>query len=1511
MTGFKQNLAIVIGINHYGNGISSLHTAITDATAIAQILQDEHDYKVESYLNEAATLANLTGLLKQLHLDRDDRLLFYFAGHGIALNGDEGPQGYLIPQDARLGDVSTYLPMTQVEAALSQLPCRHCLVILDCCFAGAFRWSSTRKLVPITEVIHKERYDRFIQDSAWQVITSASHDQYALDALELKNDRGIDPTRIQHSPFAVALMDALSGSADIYPPSKHGQPAGDGVITATELYLYVREIVEPATDARNLRQTPGLWCLKKHDKGEFIFLTPGHVLNLPPAPSLNETEENNPYRGLKSYEKEHSALFFGRTALIENLCDFVCSHPFTVVLGASGSGKSSLVKAGLVPHLEGFKVQRQQPDRKLKREVQPHQHKHQQWRILATIRPGEVPLAALKDALQEGKLFTADKSQESILEAQVLTSAIQDWSQHHPDTKLLLLIDQAEELITQCRNEQEREQFLQLITYLWKECSDCIHIVLTLRSDFEPQFSEHPALKSEWISSRFVVPAMTREELRDAIEEPASTKVVYFETDEQRGNLVDQLINEVAAMPGALPLLSFALSELYFKLAHRFLQSVTTGDISDRLITWQDYDELGGVTRSVTEKADHEYEVLVQKDAVYAQTIRNVMLRMVNIDGGSATKRKVPRLELQYPEQENDRVNQVTEQFTQARLLVPGNDRGIPYIEPAHDALIHGWKKLSDWIQSQGENLTLQQQLTPAAVYWQQNQQRTRFLWHNNPRLSLLRQKNTAHSWLNQLEQTFVQRSIRQRQLNTLRNGGIFASIVLLGVIGTVSWRNSQINRMLDLQGSAEERLLRNQNLEALIESIKAAKSLQNPLLQMFPPTEARRNEVQETLQNAVYQVRERSRLVPEQGQGNIQSIAFSPDGQLIATAHENGTVNFWNRSGQLLSGFNTPNVGSIQGISFTVDSQYLVAKTYDATSYQTVGKRWNLQGDLQLEESPDVQSLGFNLSEDTVVDESPFNYVAYSPDSTLAASAEIHSGTLSIYQFDFNGDAEQLLDGVQAPRFNSNGALNIRFSPDGQRVVAASPLDNRIYLWDLGGNRLAQFEHVGGVQDLKFSPDGQQLATVGLDGVVRIWQNLEGSQLQEFRGYSGQDWVKHIRLSPTTNQVAIGLNSGMVRVWNLSTQQETQLPNPESVDGLRFSPDDRFLAVGSGSGKTWVWNLDTQQISPAMPGPELAEGTLQRDLLGTSYWGADFSPDSQWLVLGGGNTAAHNILQPEQQVMLPEEEDNGEEGDLQDLAAGWLHSFAFNSAQQLLATGGLEGQLHLWDWQQLSEMYGYDLQQLSAITGYEQFWSREQLIKQEITTHMPIRDVVLSPDGNLVATAGIDSGAAIVRLWNSTGQQQAELRGHESAIHAVVFSADGQRLATASEDGTARLWDLSGQQLAVFQGHNKVQQIAFNGDGNLITVGFSNPKEGQASVYDLWQVKTWQIQNLDQLLIQGCSWIQGYLENSRDLDNRPEFQTDRTLCKGILSTATEELAPATTNTLTPVEPTSKSIITP
>ena len=221
MNGFRQSHAVVIGINGYGNGIPPLRTAVNDARRIAEILETEFGYAVQ-LLTEDVTLAKLSALLGEhlsIEVQADDRLLVYFAGHGIALDGDDGPAGYLVPQDARSDDRQSFLPMTDLSRWIERLPCRHLLLVLDCCFAGAFRWSSTRDLGALPEVIHKERFDRYIRDPAWQVITSAAYDQKALDVLagDAIGVRAPDANNGEHSPFAAGFMRALQGEADLYP----------------------------------------------------------------------------------------------------------------------------------------------------------------------------------------------------------------------------------------------------------------------------------------------------------------------------------------------------------------------------------------------------------------------------------------------------------------------------------------------------------------------------------------------------------------------------------------------------------------------------------------------------------------------------------------------------------------------------------------------------------------------------------------------------------------------------------------------------------------------------------------------------------------------------------------------------------------------------------------------------------------------------------------------------------------------------------------------------------------------------------------------------------------------------------------------------------------------------------------------------------------------------------------------------------------------------------------------
>ncbi len=721
---FTHSIAVVIGINTYGRGVPPLRTAVNDARRLGEILARQHGYDVIHLLDEDATGARLVSLLKHdlpARVGPDDRLVFYYAGHGVAVDGQDGPNGYLLPADASRADESTFLSMPLVSDALAALPCRHALVILDSCFSGAFRWGSTRSAGVLPEVIHQERYARFVRDAAWQVITSAAQDQEALDRLASGTLGGRDDQG-EHSPFALALFEALEGQGDVVPRN-----GGDGLITATELYLYIDDRLQVATIEAGKRQTPRLWPMARHDKGEFVFTVPGRELSLPPAPPLGF--DANPWRGLAAYDRADAPLFFGRDAPAAALHEAVEHSAFVAVLGSSGSGKSSLVKAGVLP---GFETDTR-------------------WQVLPVVRPGTTPLDALAQAVS-----TLHPGGPAIA-PELVESAVDAWCQENIGRRLLLVVDQCEELVTMTRAASDRDAVLTLLARLIEAHPLQFTLMITLRTDFEPQF-DRSSLGPGWKDARFVVPPMSRADLKAVIEQPASARVLYFDPPA----LVDTLLDDVVNTPGGLPLLSFALSEMYVRYVTR--QS------SDRALTKDDYETIGGVVGALRSRADQEYDAL---DEAHRASMRHLMLRMVAGGAGSLAKRRVSDRELAFADPaETARVREVLRRLTAARLVVEGSaSDGEGYAEPAHDALVRAWGRLIGWIHEANADaipLGMRQKLSSAALEWSRTADRAAqrgLLWSDSARSALLAPiVRTGATWLNAHERAFAERSVRGRR---------------------------------------------------------------------------------------------------------------------------------------------------------------------------------------------------------------------------------------------------------------------------------------------------------------------------------------------------------------------------------------------------------------------------------------------------------------------------------------------------------------------------------------------------------------------------------------------------------------------------------------------------------------------------------------------------------------------------------------------------------------------------
>ena len=1271
---FNLSLAVVIGINQYGGGVPELSTATNDAKAVADILQLEHGYEVVLLIDEEASATRINHLLREElpnRLKADDRLLFYFAGHGIALNGEDGPAGYLLPHDAKKGDENSYMPMADLQVALSSLSCRHFLGLLDCCFAGAFRWSSTRDIGRETEkILHQERYDRFIKDPAWQVIPSAASDQTAADIYSLSGERGHG----KNSPFAAAFIEALKGKADAFPVAANGKPAGDGVITANELYMYLRDSVEFGREGECKPQTPGIFQLKKHDKGEYVFLVPGHPLNLPPAPPLDESK--NPYRGLESFEEEDSALFFGRTEQIESLYQFVSGRPLTVVLGASGSGKSSLVKAGLVP-----KVREREGDKCF---------------VIHPFRPGNDPFQSLISAQNPG-LVHPSPSQERADPVDVCRNQLKDWFNDNPNKELYLIVDQLEELVTLC-SEKDRDSFLNFLTDLIRIHPQTLRVVLTVRNDFESQFSD-TALKDVWKEARFVVKQMSRANLREAIEKPAEAKVMYFEPHE----LVEKLIDEVADMPGSLPLLSFGLSELYLKYLKRFKKADDAGEKTiDRSLTLEDYNELGGVNPSLTQRADSLYDELVNENPAYEQIIRQVMLRMVAIGGGELARRQVPLSELEYPSEKNELALMAIDRFTNARLLVKGNDSsGNKYVEPAHDALVRGWQKLLKWKREDEESLPLQRRLTPAAQQWERENQKYKdihqtqaflstrmplffdwldrrllfpledkaskvpkrlahrfivplqnrvseftsrfshpglssqneergfegkpvdYLWTTDPHLAKLYQNLSSHeSWLNQLEAEFVTKSTLQKRKNLSWRWRIVAS-VFIGLSGLTltalwQWQSSEKRRVnaevVSNTLQADEQWKNNNELEALVSALKAVKQVKQNAKRVNSDN---RTKAVGTLQKIITSIRQRNIL-----EGNI--IAYNSNDKKMVTGIWS-TLKLWNATGNLESEIETSKtIGTIGEVTFASDGIIAASGISESRILLTD----SLMKPLKILQIPSHKGK-----------RGPACALKYNYNSHNLLASRLHGGV-------FVFDLEQKNKFYEA-MFESDVTCSYP-SPD-SRLFASHAEGGTINLNDLSGRRIGDITLSRVPTDawsMKWSPSSNSIAYIqddqdigGSIKVIDLSGRIIYSSESDKETLSGRD---PLAFSPDGRFLAYSVEDGVAIYDLVKKQMNTIVPAGNTVY-IAFSSDGEIMATSAFDGfiKLWNWSKETSRSIPLDIDIADSQFTSDSNILLTLSESSIFLWDRHGRlmarkprVLGNGNYIDSIAISPDNQML-------------------------------------------------------------------------------------------------------------------------------------------------------------------------------------------------------------------------------------------------------------------------------------
>ncbi|MBD2612756.1 hypothetical protein H6G94_15995 [Nostoc punctiforme FACHB-252] len=1158
-----------------------------------------------------------------------------------------------------------------------------------------------------------------------------------------------------------------------------------------------------------------------------------------------------PYHGLFHFNPEDAEFFFGRDVFVAELFRATQIRSFIPVLGASGSGKSSVVFAGLVPQLQ----------------------KEGHWKF-THFRPGSDPFHALSLALvplYEPNLDVTDR----IARARKLAGYFRDdlpvsdifvqIQQQHPNDRVLLIADQFEELYTLCGDEEMRRSFLDKLLTSFQSPTNksppSTVLVATMRADFLGNALSYRPFADMLQMGDIKLGSMNREELSQIIEKPAVKLGVNFEA-----GLVKRILNDVDHEPGNLPLLEFALTLLWER---------RTG----KQLTHAAYEAIGEVKGALASYADENYQHISPEER---EQVRRIFIQLVHPGEGTAdTRRLATKAEL------GEAKWSLVKQLADARLVVTSrNAVNQETVEVVHEALIQNWSELRQWMAADHHFRAWQDRLRAAMHQWEEANQDDGALLRGVP---LVEAENWLHKRpedLSQGEQNFIQTSLvlrdkekkeRDRRKRLTMFGLTSFSAVALSLAGFAGWQwqQSEIAQLNILTKSSKNLFASNQQLDAVITSLKAGKLLK----QIFWTEAITRTEVVGELRRAIYEIRERNRL--EGHTNTVYSVSFSPDGRLLASASGDKTIKIWDVTKGKEIRTLTGHSNNVFSVSFSPDSQKLASASGDKTIKiwdVTTGKairtltghhdwvysvRFSPNGRLLASTSNDKTIKIWDVTTDEPIrtltgHRDWVNSIRFSSDGRLLASASADK-TIKIWDV----TTGQLIKTLTGHR---DWVKSLSLSPNGQLLASASR-DKTIKLWNITTGQLLKTltGHTDGVKSISFSPDGQKLASASDDKTIKLWDVATSKEIYTLAGHSSFIWS--INFSPDGQLLASASGDKTIKLWDVATTKslKTLTGHTDGVKSISFTPDGQKLASASVDNTIKLWDVTTGQLLKTLTG--------HRD----SVYSVSFSPNGQLLASAA---SSDNIIK------------------LWDIATGQLfktltgHSDSVNHVSfspdgQKLASASGDKTIKLWDvatGKSLKTFTGHndgvnsiifspDGQKLASASGDNTIKLWDISTGKEIRTFIGHNNGVLSlsfsPDGRLLASASRDK---TIKLWDiGTGKELNTFTDHTDSVHDLSFSPNGQKLASASDDKTIKLWDVAtGKLLNTFTEHkSSVNSVSFSPDGQLL-----------ASTSDDKTIILWNLTDdlwysgLDRLLTRNCERVRGYLQNNPNVSH-----TNRHLC--------------------------------
>jgi WD40 repeat protein/energy-coupling factor transporter ATP-binding protein EcfA2 len=1142
-------------------------------------------------------------------------------------------------------------------------------------------------------------------------------------------------------------------------------------------------LIGEARKARPTPSVPGLYDTEAwRELWEKAVASP-----VDPAPEGTPPEKPQesgacPYRGLASFRPEDSAWFFGRerstTALVARLDGALDTGGIVVLVGASGAGKSSLMRAGLLPAIAGGALEGSAS-----------------WSAVL-MSPGADPLKELVGRIPELD-DVLERGDEGFAEG--VRAAV---AAHAGGGRLVVVVDQFEEAFTLCGDENRLRTFVQALHAACTGQNAPALVVLGVRADFYGRCLDHPELAEALQDRQMVLGPMTATELREAVNRPAKAAGLQLEA-----GLVELVLRDLgvhggrtaAYDAGALPLLSHAMLATW--------QRRQAGKL-----TISGYRAAGGIHGAVAATAERAWADL---DAAGQIAARPLLLRLVRVgDDTRDTRRRSTRQELVDQATNAAATEDALEVLARARLVTL--DAGS--VEITHEALLQAWPRLRSWIDQDRAGNLLRQRLEEDASAWAAAE-RDSSLLYRGARLETARQwaDTAGPAGLTALAQDFVAASTHQRRRSTwgrraaVAAVAVFALIAATAAVAAVNQRDdarfSQIVAEADRVQDTDPSLSAQLNLVARDmrpddEDVRARllstqhSALATPLkghtgavyLTSFSPDGRTLATASYDNTARLWDISDRSRPKPIGGpltghKSWVSSAVFSPDGRTLATAGDDKTVRLWDVSDRSRP---RPLGGPLTGDDGTI---YLVAFSPDGRTLATA----NEHGTARLWDVADP-AKPVALGEPLRGHASAVRSVAFSPDGhTLATTGD--DRTIRLWNVTDPAKAEPL---GQPLTGHDSTVHSVAFSPDG-RTLASGSDDRTTRLWDVGdltrptplGAPLTG--HTAAVWSVVFSRDGRMLVSGSADGTARLWNVASPAHATQV----GQPLAAHgngvfaVGISPDGQTVATGSGDNVARLWSLPST--VLLGHSAAVKSPAFSPDGRILATGGDDTTVRLWNV----ADPLQP------SALGRPLTGhTGYvHHIAFRPDGRVLATGSGDRTVRlwDITDPAEPKPL---------GEPITLNTRYTDSVTFSPDGHLLATGNDDNSVRLWDVRDPAapEPVG---QPLLGHTGY-------------------VNQTAFSPDGHVLATASSDK---TVRLWDVTDPAAAKplgapLTGHAGDVQDLEYTPDGDTLATASTDKTVRLWDVRDPAKpkpvgGPLTGHTEaVVSVAFSADGHTLATG-------------------------------------------------------------------------------------------